>query len=145
MARDRRPAVNLNRVIAAPREAVFRAWTDPDELRRWWGPPGFSCPSAEIDLRVGGRYRIAMQPPEGDVFYLSGTFKVIEPPSRLVYSWAWEGADSPAETLVAVEFRTRGQATEIVLSHTLFADAAVRDRHAQGWDGCLGRLAGLFS
>jgi uncharacterized protein YndB with AHSA1/START domain len=145
MADDSKPAVNLARLIPAPQAVVFRAWTDPAELRRWWGPPGFSCPSAEIDLRVGGRYRIAMQPPDGEVIYLSGTFKLIEPPRRLVYSWRWEAAAEPVETLVTVEFHARGQATEIVLHHRLFADAAVRDRHDGGWKGCLDRLAGLFA
>ena len=86
-----------------------------------------------------------MQPPDGEVFYLGGTFKLIEPPRRLVYSWRWEGAAESTETLVTVEFRARGQATEIVLNHSLFADAAVRDRHDGGWKGCLDRLAGLFA
>ena len=145
MAGASRAAVHLTRLVAAPRATVFRAWTDPAVLQRWWGPPGFSCPSAEIDLRVGGRYRIAMQPPDGEVFHLSGRFQEVDPPRRLVYSWCWEGAAEPAETLVTVEFHARGRSTEIVLHHALFATVALRDRHRQGWGGCLDRLETLFA
>jgi uncharacterized protein YndB with AHSA1/START domain len=79
--------------------------------------------------------------PDGEVFYLSGTFREIRPPERLVYTWVWEGNPERGETLVTVEFRTRGKATEVRLTHELFPTAKVRDDHEKGWGSCLDKLA----
>ena len=73
--------LDMTRVLPAPPPVVFKALTDPDELAKWWGPSGFTAPSVEVDLHVGGSYRIAMQPPDGDLFYLSGEFLRVEPPA----------------------------------------------------------------
>jgi activator of Hsp90 ATPase-like protein len=67
--------LHMERVLHAPRELVFRARSEPEELAKWWGPAGFTAPSIELDLRVGGSYRVAMQPPEGELFYLQGEFR----------------------------------------------------------------------
>ncbi len=96
---DQSDHVEIVRTIEAPREQVFRAWTDPDELRRWWGPGEFRCPEAQVDLRPGGSYRLVMQPTAGDPFVLGGTYREVEPPARLVYTWRWEtgpAADGPS-------------------------------------------------
>jgi uncharacterized protein YndB with AHSA1/START domain len=82
--------VEVVRTIEAPREDVFRAWTDPEQIRSWWGPGEFTCPEAEIDLRPGGSYRLVMQPTAGDPFVVAGTYREVEPPARLVYTWRWE-------------------------------------------------------
>jgi uncharacterized protein YndB with AHSA1/START domain len=81
--------VRIERVIAAPREQVFRAWTDPEVLRRWWGPGEFTTAFAEVDLRPGGEYLLVMQPPHGDPMHLAGTFREVVAPERLVYTWRW--------------------------------------------------------
>src|SRR5690349_11381306 len=110
--------LNLSRVLDAPRERVFRAWTDPRALAQWWGPPGFACPLAQVDLRPGGAYRLSMQPPQGDIFYLGGIFREITPPARLVYTWRWEDdTEGTGETLVTVEFKDLGARTEVILTH----------------------------
>jgi len=97
--------LHLRRTFTAPREKVFRAWTDPEELKQWWGPEGCSTPIAEIDLRVGGKYRFGMKPLEGDLIFVSGTYREIRPPEKLVYTWVWEGSEMDAgETLVTVKF-----------------------------------------
>lgn len=133
--------LTISRTFPAARERVFQAWTDPEALKHWWGAgPGFTAMVAEVDLRVGGRYRLSMKPPEGDAVYVStGVFREVRPPSRLVYTWAWEGTGGP-ETLVTVEFHERGTATEVVLTHEQFVDAKMRDEHAQGWNGCFDQL-----
>ena len=82
--------VEIVRTIDAPRARVFNAWTDPAELRRWWGPGEFLCPEAEVDLRCNGAYRLVMQPTAGDPFVLAGTYREVTPPERLVYTWRWE-------------------------------------------------------
>lgn len=137
--------LNLRRIFKAPREKVFRAWTDPEELKKWWGPEGYATPSAEVDLRVGGKYRLGMRKlPDGEIFYLSGIYREVRPPERLVYTWRWQGQPEHGETLVTVEFREVGDSTEVVLTHERFPTEKARDDHNRGWSGCLDRLAKLL-
>jgi uncharacterized protein YndB with AHSA1/START domain len=137
--------LNLRRIFKAPREKVFRAWTDPEELKTWWGPEGYVTPSAEVDLRVGGKYRLGMRKlPDGEIFYLSGAYREVRLPERLVYTWRWEAKPEMGETLVTVEFREVGRSTEVVLTHERFPTEKARDDHNRGWSGCLDRLAKLL-
>ncbi len=138
---DADTTLRLRRILPAARERVFRAWTDPQAIAQWWIPnDGFSVPAAEVDLRVGGRYRVTMQNPAGETFHLAGIYREVAAPERLVYTWNWEGTSSEmGETLVTVEFRDLGATTEVVLTHSL-PDVAERDRHGQGWNGCLDHL-----
>jgi uncharacterized protein YndB with AHSA1/START domain len=86
----------------------FGVRDDPNELARWWGPDGFSTPSLQLDARLGGSYRIQMRPPEGDAFYLIGKFRVVDPPTRLAYTFKWEDPDpEDVETVVDLSFRDR--------------------------------------
>src|SRR5215217_6638124 len=94
--------LHLERVVPAPPPVVFRMHTEPHVLARWWGPKGFSAPSVELDVRVGGSYRIAMQPPGGDRFFLSGEFREVEPASRLAYTFRWEPPDPDDRETVVV-------------------------------------------
>jgi len=138
--------LRLTRTFAAPRKKVFRAWTDANELKKWWGPQGYSTPIAEVDLRVGGTYRFGMTKlPKGDLFYLSGTFHDVKVSERLVYTWVWEAEPEFGEALVTIEFRDRGNFTEVVLTHELFPTEKARDDHDKGWNSCLDRLASLLS
>jgi uncharacterized protein YndB with AHSA1/START domain len=133
--------LHLRRTFAAPREKVFRAWTDPEELKTWWGPEGYATPSAEVDLRVGGKYRLGMMKlPNGEIFYLSGIYREVRPPERLVYTWCWEAEPELGETLVTVEFLKVGNSTEVLLTHEFFPTEKARDDHSRGWNGCLDRL-----
>jgi uncharacterized protein YndB with AHSA1/START domain len=134
--------LNLTRTYSAPREEVFRAWTEPEALKRWFAPSDeFSTPIAEVDLRVGGAYRIGMKPPDQeDMFIVVGTYREVQPPERLVFTWSWEEGMDVGETLVTVEFRDLGGSTEVVLTHELFPNEQARDKHNEGWSGCLERL-----
>ncbi len=137
-------ALTIRRTLAAPREKVFRAWTDPEALKKWFRvAEEYTTPIAEVDLRVGGRYRLGMQAPDGGpVLLVGGTYREISPPERLVFTWRSETADeSELETLVTVEFHERGESTELVLTHEGFADEARREQHSAGWQGCLEGLA----
>jgi len=135
--------LRIQRTFPAPREKIFKAWTDPQELKKWWGPAGYTTPSAEIDLRVGGAYRIAMRSPEGVVYDLYGVYRVVEPPTKLVYTWNWRGThmDDIGETLVTVEFHNSQKGTEIILTHERFPDQKACDEHSWGWTATLDRLA----
>jgi uncharacterized protein YndB with AHSA1/START domain len=103
----------MTRRIPAPRETVFKSWTVPTEIKRWWSPAGFTTPVAEVDLRVGGTYRIGMKSPDGEVLYALGSYREVSPPSKLVFTWAWDEDGAPGhESLVTIEFIERGNATE---------------------------------
>jgi uncharacterized protein YndB with AHSA1/START domain len=136
----------LQSVLGAPRSRVFRACTEPEELAQWWGPRGFTIPHIDLDLRVGGGYRFAMQPPEGEMFYLAGEFREIDPPARLVYTFRWEDPDpDDRETLVTVSLRDLGDSTEFALVQEGFAAEGRRALHEAGWTDSLERLQQLMS
>jgi uncharacterized protein YndB with AHSA1/START domain len=138
--------LGMTRVLRASRPIVFRALTDPDELAKWWGPHGFTTPSVEVDLRVGGRYRFAMQPPEGDLFYLTGEFREVDPPARLVYTFRWEDpTPDDRETVVTLVLRDLGDSTELVFTQGTFAAERRRALHEEGWTNGLDRLEELMS
>ena len=139
-------SIRVARTFDAGREQVFRVWTDPAEIQRWWAPPGFTEPKAEMDLREGGSFRIGMRNPEGVYFYAVGEFRVIQAPERLVYSWKWEGypmGSEDAETLVTVEFHERNGQTEVVLVHEGFPSEDAANNHEEGWTNCMARAAEL--
>ena len=153
-------ALRITRKLAAPRELVFKAWTEPESLAKWWGVQAdYTTPIAEVDLRVGGKYRLGMQAPDKDQpFVVGGVFREVSPPEKLVYTWVWEpqipeteiisgsgpeGVVAAGETLVTVEFHDVDGQTEIVLTHKFFADQSMRDQHSHGWSGCLEQLATL--
>lgn len=131
------------RVIRADRQTVFDAWTRPEQVKRWWGPPPYSCPVAEIDLRVGGAFRLANLGPEGETIWISGTFSRVEAPSALSYSWQLSTLP-PEPSQVHVEFVEHPEGTEVRVHHERFASVEVRDQHAEGWAGCLGKLAAVI-
>jgi uncharacterized protein YndB with AHSA1/START domain len=138
--------LHLERALPAPRPDVFRMHADPDMLARWWGPKGFTAPSIELDLRVGGRYRIEMQPPDGERFLLSGEFREVDPPARLAYTFRWEPPDpDDRETLVAFSLRDLGDSTEVIVDQGLFATEARRALHEEGWTETLNRLQELIT
>lgn len=134
-------ALHFERVLHAPRRVVFNACVDPEELAKWWGPAGFTSPSIEIDPRVGGSYRIAMQPPDGELFHLSGEFREVDPPNRLVYTFVWEEpTPDDQETVVTLSFGDRGRETALVLNQGPFATEERRALHEAGWTDSLERL-----
>jgi uncharacterized protein YndB with AHSA1/START domain len=133
--------LELQRVLPASRETVWTAMTEPALLARWWGPAGFTCPSIEMDLRVGGAYRIAMQPPDGELFHLRGEFLVVEPPSRLSYTFVWEEPDpDDRETVATLTLRDLEGSTELSLVQRPFLTEARRALHDGGWTDGMERL-----
>lgn len=133
--------VEIKRVLPASPPVVFRAFSAPAELAQWWGPEGFRAPSLEFNPRVGEMYRIEMQPPEGDSFYLSGEFRQVDPTARLAYTFAWEDPDpDDVETLVELSFRDLGESTEVVLTQGPFKTEARRELHRNGWTESFDKL-----
>jgi len=130
----------VRRTIYATAARVFEAWTQPAHLLKWWGPDPVNCPEAEVDLRVGGRYRIANRFPDGKVLWIVGEFERVTPPHELVYTWRVE-PESQASERVTVRFKPHGGATEVIIVHEHIPDRATRDMHERGWQGCLNGLA----
>lgn len=125
---------------------VFKFFTDPNLLARWWGPEGFSTPNLEFDPRVGESFRIEMQPPDSDAFFLTGEFREIDPPTRLAYTFRWEEPDpDDVETLVDLSFRNLGESTEVVFTQGSFKTEARLALHRNGWTDGFDRLEALLS
>jgi uncharacterized protein YndB with AHSA1/START domain len=130
----------VRRLIRATPERLFDAWTEPRHLLQWWGPRDVKCIEAEVDLRVGGAYRLANRRPDGTVVWISGTFSVVERPRVLVYSWSLDVMPGSAEK-VTVTFAAQGDQTEVAITHERIRDNAIKEGHAAGWEGCLAKLA----
>jgi uncharacterized protein YndB with AHSA1/START domain len=141
--------VTITRVVDAPRELVFRLWTDPEHMAQWWGPHGFTNPVCELDARVGGAIRIDMRAPDGTIYPMTGTFREIMPPRRLVFEAVAEDHDGNAllRSLTVVTFADEGGRTRL----TVHADAVGLSPLAPqmlagmdaGWTQSLERLAEL--
>ena len=135
-----RPSLALVRKLDAPPAKVWRALTEPEMLKRWMAPdPSFKTPLAEIDLRVGGRYRIVMVSPDGEEHDVRGVYREIVPNKKLVHTWSWKSTPE-RESVVTMELRAAGGGTELKLTHEQFADEQARDKHQHGWTGCLAGL-----
>ena len=139
----------VKRMLNAPPERAFRAWTSAEHIQQWMRPePGMVVPFAIMDLRVGGKFRIQMKMPDGEFFTAVGMFQEVKAPERLVYTWDWEKDGSGTEfgevegkpSLITVEFLKQGEQTQMVLTHTRFATVESRDSHARGW----GRIMETF-
>ena len=138
--------LEIKRVLGAVPSIVFGAFSDASELVKWWGPQGFSTPSLEFEPHVGGSYRIEMQPPDGDPFHLTGEFREVDPPVRLVYTFIWEDPDpDDVENMVTLAFRDLGESTEVALRQTPFKTEARRALHRDGWTDSFDKLEGLYS
>jgi uncharacterized protein YndB with AHSA1/START domain len=133
----------VTRVIDAPRRLVFKAWTQPEHVARWWGPQGFTTIHCDMDIRVGGAYRFGMRSPQGTEHWKRGIYREIVEPERIVFTFAWENADgNPGhELLTTVTFAEDGAQTRLTLRQAVFATTEDRDSHVTGWTSCLGRFA----
>jgi uncharacterized protein YndB with AHSA1/START domain len=133
----------ITRLFDAPRELVFRAWTEPDRAVRWWGPQGFTTAHYEIDFRPGGSYRVCMRSPEGIEHWQRGVCREVVEPERLVFTFAWEDAEGRPghETVVTVDFAEVGARTRLTLHQAVFETVTARDLHQGGWASALDCLA----
>jgi uncharacterized protein YndB with AHSA1/START domain len=147
--------LRLNRQFKAPREAVFRAFTDPAALVKWYGPEGMNVDNLKVDLRPGGAYSLTFQPADGAGHNLSGTYREVSPPGRLVMTWVWgQGDMAGVETLVTIDLAESGVGagaeTELTLTHEKLPSQNSIDHHGKGWISifkCLDRFVeegGLF-
>jgi uncharacterized protein YndB with AHSA1/START domain len=137
----------MRHIFNAPIERVYDAWLTPEVIREFYCPDDIVCPSAEVDARPGGTYRIAMRHSDGEEFISYGVYRVLDRPNKIVCTQQWEEDDKTQEreTVLTLEFRSLGpQSTELTLTHENFRDAEQRDRHVHGWSGCLEKLEGAL-
>jgi len=145
----------ISRVFNAPRELVFKAWTEPDHLKRWWAPKGCTTPVCRVDLRPGGVFHYCMRLPEGREIWGLGIYREIVEPERIVYtdtfadpdgkpvppSYYGMSASHPSETLVTVTFAELAGKTKLTLVHSIALSVEERGGAEQGWNQMLDRLA----
>ena len=145
-ARSEGLILEMKRVLPAPPSDVFAAFSDPNQLAGWWGPQGFSIRSLNFQPRVGERYRIEMQPPDGDAFYLIGEFREVDPPARLAFTFVWEDPDpDDVETVAELSFRDLGESTEVAFTQGPFKTEARRALHRDGWTDSFDKLERLIA
>ncbi len=139
--------LQLRTTLAAPSARVFELLSDPDQVRRWFGPQGYTATHVELDPRVGGAYRIAMHPPEGEDFHIRGAFTEVAPAERLAFTFVYEepGPDD-VETLVTLTLREPAAgSTDLALQQSGFATEDRLELHRGGWSDSLERLAAVIS
>lgn len=142
---DGKPFLRLTRLYPVAPEKVWRAWTDAEALKRWFGPGAVDRVSlAEVDVRVGGRFRIVFGGADGQAHEVTGTYKEVVPHRRLSFTWTWPRTTPERESLVTIEFNTTPRGTELVFRHDQFLDETVRDNHRRGWQGTFAKLERLL-
>jgi uncharacterized protein YndB with AHSA1/START domain len=137
----------LRRTFKAPAQKVFDLWTSADGMRQFFFPGDVKITKLDVDFRIGGKYAITFVKSDGEVLTVGGVYKEITPPSRFVCTWTWE-EDTPeevVETLLTLEFKARGNETDLVLTQENLRSVESRDGHAQGWSSCLDKLAQVVS
>jgi uncharacterized protein YndB with AHSA1/START domain len=134
-----KPSLTIKRRFSAAPEKVFKAWTDPEKIKRWMGPGEIKTIRAENDVRAGGRFRIVMLAPNGEEHDVSGIYREVMANEKLVYTWAWKSTPE-RESIVTVTFKPDGDGTLLTLSHEQFFDEAARDSHQGGWNGAMEKL-----
>jgi uncharacterized protein YndB with AHSA1/START domain len=132
----------ITRVFNAPRELVFRMWTDPKHMARWWGPRDYPAVSVDLDVRPGGRWRHCLRSTEtGADLWHHGEFHEVVPPERLVFSFAWEeDGERGIENLVTITFADQNGKTLMTFRQAPFQSDGERDGHGGGWSSAFDRL-----
>jgi uncharacterized protein YndB with AHSA1/START domain len=136
-------SLRLERLIASPPEVRCELWTEPAQLAKWWAPEGYEAIVHDLDVSPGGRWRTSLRASDGREIGMRGLYRVVEPPHRLVFTWAWEDASGAPghETEVSVTFEATPGGTRLVLVHRRFESKDARDRHVRGWTASLDRQA----
>ncbi|GAB4223615.1 MAG: SRPBCC domain-containing protein [Kiloniellaceae bacterium] len=135
----------ITRELAAPRALVFKVWSQPEHLVRWWGPKGFTLPDCTVEFHAGGAFRCLMRSPEGSDHRMHGVYREIVEPERISFTWGWVDPEGQRghETLVTVlldEAGRAGERTKLTLHQALFESVTARDSHNGGWSESMDRL-----
>ena len=135
-------ALQIKRFINAPRDRVYAAWTDPVQLKEWWGPKEVQTFKFVADTRVGGKYRWDLVNQDGEAMSVFGEYRELVPGKKVVFTWKWDDDEAweNYNSVVSVEFSDREGGTELRLVHVQLPSEASRDRHTFGWNSVLDRF-----
>ena len=138
--------LRLEKVLPMPPERLFAAFVDAEQLSQWFGPVGFTALALQVEAAEGGSYRLAMQPREGDVFHIHGSFRTVEAPRHLAFTFAYEEPDpDDLDTFVTVTFEPAAHGTRVTVEQQPFKTAARCALHRSGWTDSLERLEQALS
>jgi uncharacterized protein YndB with AHSA1/START domain len=142
MKTDERTKLEIKRVVNAPRDRVYAAWTDPAQLKQWFGPENVQTRDIIADARVGGEFRWDLINPEGEEMTMRGEYRELVPGKKVVFTWQWQDDEDWKEcvSIVTVELSDRDGGTEVRLIHEQLPSAESRDRHSEGWNSVLEKL-----
>jgi uncharacterized protein YndB with AHSA1/START domain len=140
-------SLEIKRFINAPRARVYKAWTDPEQLKQWWGPEGVRTRSFAADARIGGKYRWDLVNQDGEEMTACGEYRELIAGKKIVFTWKWDDDETweTTNSVVTIELSDRDGGTEVKLTHEKLPSEASRDRHNEGWSSVLDRLEKFFS
>jgi uncharacterized protein YndB with AHSA1/START domain len=130
----------IQRQFNAPRELVYKAWTEPERLMQWWSAPGVEAPAFAIDLRVDGSWRAAVVTPDGAQHWAYGRYVELDEPERIAFTFNWESAEDVHDTLITIDLAEQGDQTLMTFRHATFRNVEERDGHNEGWTNCFDQL-----
>jgi len=140
-------SLEIKRFINAPRDRVYAAWTDPAQLRQWFGPEKVQTRNLIADARVGGKFRWDLTNSEGEKMTCLGEYRELQPGKKIVFTWQWDDDEDWENhtSVVTVELSDRDNGTELRLIHEQLPNEASRDGHTEGWNSALDKLEKFFS
>jgi uncharacterized protein YndB with AHSA1/START domain len=140
-------SVEIKRLIKAPRDRVYAAWTNPAQLKQWFGPENVQTHDFIAEVRVGGKFRWDLTNSEGERMAVGGEYRALRPGKKIVFTWQWEDDEDWENhvSIVTVELTDREGGTELLLIHEQLPNEESRDGHAGGWNSALERLAKFVS
>jgi uncharacterized protein YndB with AHSA1/START domain len=147
MTTKEKTRLEISRVIEAPRDRVYAAWTDPEQLKQWFGPENVKTRELVADARVGGTFLWDIINSEGEEMTMRGEFRELQPDKKIVFTWQWEDDEDWENhiSIVTVELYDRDGGTELRLTHEQLPNEESRDGHTRGWESALDKLERLFS
>ena len=140
-------SLEIKRFINAPRDRVYAAWTDPAQLRQWFGPEKVQTRNLTADARVGGKFRWDLTNSEGEKMTCLGEYRELQPGKKIVFTWQWDDDEDWENhtSVVTVELSDRDGGTELRLIHEQLPNEQSRDGHSGGWNSALDKLEKFFS
>jgi uncharacterized protein YndB with AHSA1/START domain len=147
MAQTEKLSLEIKRHIKAPRERVYAAWTDPAQMRQWFGPENVQTRNLIVDARVGGEFRWDRVNPEGENMTIRGEYRELQPSRKIVFTWQWQDDEDWENhiSIVTVELDDADGGTELRLTHEQLPNEASRDGHTRGWNSALDKFEKFFS
>lgn len=142
MQETEKPTLSIKRLIKARRDRVYGAWTDPAQLKQWFGPEGVRTHDLIAEARVGGKFRWELSNSEGEKMSIRGEYRELQPGKKIVFTWQWEEDEDweNNDSLVTVEFSDCDGGTELRLTHEKLPNEKSRDGHSGGWNSSLDKL-----